>query len=274
MNHIMIDIETLGRAPDAVIVQIAAVQFDPMTGETGEEFSVNIDPVSCQEYGLKIHSETVLFWLEQSKEVHQRVFYAAKKQLKTALLMLTDFIISIEFETKERAIVWANSPSFDLEILKNAYRATQLREVWEFRNERDFRTISKLFPQIVENHERKGLAHNALDDCRNQIAILHKCYQKILLHEAPNTEGVPEISLIGLQNNLIADFNNLIALLKNSAQSDGSIIIDANELEEAIKEIREDITFVAAIIDPDTQKSLLDNESIKIDTYRYQDDGH
>ena len=83
-----------------------------------------------------------------------------------------------------------------------------------------------------------------------------------------------KISLIGLQNNIVADFNNLIELFRNSAQSDGSIIIDANELEETIKELREDITFVAAIIDPDTQKSLFDNKGIKIDTYHYRDDGH
>ena len=81
-----------------------------------------------------------------------------------------------------------------------------------------------------------------------------------------------EISLIGLQNNIVTDFNNLIRLIKNSAQSNDSIIIDANELEEAIKEMREDIMFIAAIIDPDTQESLLDNESIKIDTYHYKDD--
>lgn len=188
MNHIMVDIETLGRSPDAVIVQIAAVQFNPITGETGDEFCINVDAADSQKYGLKIYAETILFWLEQSREAHQSVFYGAKSQLKTALLELTDFIISVEFETKEKAIIWANSPSFDLEILKNAYRATQLKEVWEFRNERDFRTISKLFPIIIEAHERTGIAHDAISDCRNQIAILSKCFLRIF---TPNTEGVP-----------------------------------------------------------------------------------
>ena len=70
----MIDIETLGRTSNAVIVQIAAVAFDPMTGETDGEFCINLDPVDCQKNGLTIDAETVLFWLKQSNEAKTKVF--------------------------------------------------------------------------------------------------------------------------------------------------------------------------------------------------------
>lgn len=177
MNNIMIDIETLGRKNTSVIVQIAAVAFDPFTGETGAEFCVNISPEDCQTHGLTIDATTVVFWLEQSREAHQRVFYNSKSLLHQAITGFDIFCGEIA-ETKD-LIVWDNSPSFDVEILKNAFKVIGIEFPFLFRNERDFRTISKLFPDIAASHVRVGVAHDALDDCRNQIAILHKCYQRI-----------------------------------------------------------------------------------------------
>ena len=38
MNHLMIDLETMGNKPNAPIVSIGAVFFEPSTGELGDEF--------------------------------------------------------------------------------------------------------------------------------------------------------------------------------------------------------------------------------------------
>lgn len=178
LNHIMIDLETLGRKNTSVIVQIAAVAFDPYTGETGAEFCVNIDAENAQNWGLTIDAGTVLFWLEQSREAHQRVFYERKNTLHSAISQFREYASNL-VDSEEELIIWGNSPSFDVEILKNAFSVCNIIFPFQFRNERDFRTISKLFPDIAKTHERVGIAHDALDDCRNQIAILHKCYQNI-----------------------------------------------------------------------------------------------
>ena len=37
MQHVMVDIETLGTGPDAVIKSLGAVDFDPQTGEIGTD---------------------------------------------------------------------------------------------------------------------------------------------------------------------------------------------------------------------------------------------
>lgn len=42
MNHLMVDLETMGNGPYAPVISIGAVFFDLKTGETGEDFSVNI----------------------------------------------------------------------------------------------------------------------------------------------------------------------------------------------------------------------------------------
>jgi len=41
MQHVMIDLETLGTTPDAPIIAIGAVNFDIRTGKTGPDIKVN-----------------------------------------------------------------------------------------------------------------------------------------------------------------------------------------------------------------------------------------
>ncbi|EAZ1146628.1 3'-5' exoribonuclease, partial [Salmonella enterica] len=50
MNHLMVDLETMGNGPYAPVISIGAVFFDPNTGETGEDFSVNISLESSMRY--------------------------------------------------------------------------------------------------------------------------------------------------------------------------------------------------------------------------------
>lgn len=50
MNHLMVDLETMGNGPYAPVISIGAVFFDLKTGETGEDFSVNISLESSMRY--------------------------------------------------------------------------------------------------------------------------------------------------------------------------------------------------------------------------------
>ncbi len=45
-DHLMIDLETMGKNPDAPIISIGAIFFDPQTGDMGPEFSKTIDTVT------------------------------------------------------------------------------------------------------------------------------------------------------------------------------------------------------------------------------------
>ncbi|EOP2285770.1 RecE family exodeoxyribonuclease, partial [Escherichia coli] len=42
-DHLMLDLETMGKNPDAPIISIGAIFFDPQTGDMGPEFSKTID---------------------------------------------------------------------------------------------------------------------------------------------------------------------------------------------------------------------------------------
>ncbi|EGE1657327.1 exonuclease, partial [Escherichia coli] len=64
-HHLMIDLETMGKNPDAPIISIGAIFFDPQTGDMGPEFSKTID---LETAGGVIDRDTIKWWLKQSRE--------------------------------------------------------------------------------------------------------------------------------------------------------------------------------------------------------------
>ncbi|EFG9970480.1 exonuclease, partial [Escherichia coli] len=64
-DHLMIDLETMGKNPDAPIISIGAIFFDPQTGDMGPEFSKTIDLDTA---GGVIDRDTMKWWLKQSRE--------------------------------------------------------------------------------------------------------------------------------------------------------------------------------------------------------------
>ncbi|ELK8088092.1 3'-5' exoribonuclease, partial [Escherichia coli] len=63
--HLMIDLETMGKNPDAPIISIGAIFFDPQTGDMGPEFSKTIDLDTA---GGVIDRDVIKWWLKQSRE--------------------------------------------------------------------------------------------------------------------------------------------------------------------------------------------------------------
>ena len=174
MNNIMIDIETLSTEFDAVILSIAAVRFDLKTGDrSSEDLYIRIDKQSCADVGLKIDPDTIDWWLNQEDKARQEFLKNDDRSaLKEALKDLSNFIL----ETDK---VWSNGATFDLVILRSAYKACKLKLPWEFYNERDVRTLSDLIPTIKENEPFVGTKHNPLFDCMNQIKYCSKVYQQL-----------------------------------------------------------------------------------------------
>ncbi|EFL2384750.1 3'-5' exoribonuclease, partial [Escherichia coli] len=113
--HLMIDLETMGKNPDAPIISIGAIFFDPQTGEMGPEFSKTID---LETAGGVIDRDTIKWWLKQSREA-QSAILTDEIPLDDALLQLREFIDenSGEFFVQ----VWGNGATFDNVILRRSY---------------------------------------------------------------------------------------------------------------------------------------------------------
>ncbi|MEF9655134.1 exonuclease, partial [Escherichia coli] len=87
-DHLMIDLKTMGKNPDAPIISIGAIFFDPQTGDMGPEFSKTID---LETAGGVIDRDTIKRWLKQSREA-QSAIMTDEIPLDDALLQLREFI--------------------------------------------------------------------------------------------------------------------------------------------------------------------------------------
>lgn len=176
MSHIMLDIETLGKR-NCVIVSIGAVKFDVNHGYLEDEFYKEINLQSCIDLGLSINGNTLDWWFKQSPEAISRTF--GGKQRISIFSALMDFS---EFVTKDD-FLWARSPRFDCGVLEDAYVMAGLPIPWDFRKECDVRTIEWLNPKIKQEYKPVGIAHDALDDCRNQIIYTIDTLKSIKIEE-------------------------------------------------------------------------------------------
>ncbi|HBA7218223.1 TPA: exonuclease, partial [Escherichia coli] len=180
--HLMIDLETMGKNPDAPIISIGAIFFDPQTGDMGPEFSKTIDLDTA---GGVIDRDVIKWWLKQSREA-QSAIMTDEIPLDDALLQLREFIDenSGEFFVQ----VWGNGDNFDNVILRRSYERQGIPCPWRYCNDRDVRTIVELGKALDFDARTaipfEGERHNALDDARYQAKYISAIWQKLIPSQA------------------------------------------------------------------------------------------
>ncbi|MBC1013354.1 3'-5' exoribonuclease [Escherichia coli] len=181
-DHLMIDLETMGKNPDAPIISIGAIFFDPQTGDMGPEFSKTID---LETAGGVIDRDTIKWWLKQSREA-QSAILTNEIPLDDALLQFREFIAenSGEFFVQ----VWGNGANFDNVILRRSYERQGIPCPWRYNNDRDVRTMVAL-GLVIDFDARttipfEGERHNALDDARYQAKYVSAIWQKLIPSQA------------------------------------------------------------------------------------------
>ncbi|MHC4621550.1 MAG: 3'-5' exonuclease [Planctomycetota bacterium] len=170
----MIDLETLGKGQDALVLSIGAVIFDPETEEMGtNNFHKFCNPQSAINAGRTIDPDTILWWLSQSDDARKSLIEGTKQGVSWGWLLesFAEFV-------PEGAIVWGNGAAFDIAILENAYRQLGLPIPWKFRNVRDMRTVMDLAAPM-EKPKFEGTKHNALHDAVYQAVCVTEAYRKL-----------------------------------------------------------------------------------------------
>jgi DNA polymerase III epsilon subunit-like protein len=158
LDRVMVDIETLGLERGAAILSIGAVRFGP--GLLGDQYEGHISLSSAQEAGLEIDANTLEWWLDQDEQ--------AREQL-TKGIDIREVLRSFSEWYGDADEVWANSPSFDCELLEHAFEAVGMEAPWEFYDERDYRTVKTL--PVAPDTDHDGVEHDALDDAKHQAYV-------------------------------------------------------------------------------------------------------
>lgn len=172
MADLMIDIEGLGTGPDATILTIAAQSFDPVGSGYHERFYyARIDLES--QANRSIQQDTINWWATQPEQAKEEAFgEQGRIPLDQALDELAKFI----WQSK---LIWANGPTYDMNIIEHAYKSYGKSLPWQFYVVRDARTIYSLWPDLP----RPPTSHHALEDCRRQIDMLQATLKHLNIKE-------------------------------------------------------------------------------------------
>lgn len=161
----MLDLETLGKTSDAVILSIGAVPFD-MDGNMGEPFEA-FPTVEDQFKYRKIEWSTIQWWLEQEEGARKSIAeHGRSLSLSTYLSMFKEWC---EENLDEKFRVWANGASFDTAMLNHAFDQCGLSTPWSYRNQMDCRTMVYMSKISTRRYDPVGIKHDAVTDCKWQI---------------------------------------------------------------------------------------------------------
>jgi hypothetical protein len=168
----MIDIEGLATGPETTILTIAAQEFDPLDRDRfGRDYYVRVD-LESQE-GRTIEQGTIDWWATQPVAVRDEAF---SEQDRVPLGMALQGLHRMVWHARR---VWAQGPTYDMNILEHAFKSLQMPLPWKYYAVRDSRTVFALCPNL----ERYPASHHALEDCRRQILLLWDALESLNIKE-------------------------------------------------------------------------------------------
>jgi hypothetical protein len=174
LSDIMIDLETLATSPNAAVLTIGAVKFDPFSNELDspscEKFYVKVDIDSCDELELDVSNDTLEWWSKQSKEAQEEAFSTEDRiHVREAFNQLYKFCWGAKR-------VWSHGAAFDTVICENIFRKLNKAVPWSFWEVRDTRT---LFDLGIDPQRPPVLKHHALEDAWNQAVGVQNVFQRL-----------------------------------------------------------------------------------------------
>lgn len=168
-KHVMIDIETLSTENDAAIIAIGAVEFD--LDRILQERLWLINP---QLASGRRDISTLEWWATQNRETATKVWSGFERENVVAAELFNWMVPfhNADYGRAEGHWIWAGPSTFDLSILKTWYLSQNMILPWNWRNERDLTTLSRIANQLGIDYSGEKFdgfeAHNPLSDCIKQ----------------------------------------------------------------------------------------------------------
>lgn len=179
---LMLDIETLGKEPNTVILSLGAIIFDPYDSKKPITKTLYLHPDVDEQFaiGRSYDESTIQWWSTQPKEIQEEAFGNNDRvDVETFLNQLNKFMVGAER-------YWAQGPTFDMVILENLYGQLNRPIPWQFWKIRDSRTFLGSFEPFIKVERLE--AHNAIADCIYQAQRVQAAVQ--LLRQSGLNNGV------------------------------------------------------------------------------------
>ncbi len=169
-----VDIETGDTARTAALISIGLVLFDPYSQELGETYLCAIPPSSNDSAPRRTWSgSTMEFWSNNPAALAELATHP-QRTLQSFIREFNAFVAKHKPDC-----IWANSPTFDIAILRDLYESRGYSFPFPFYKERDVRTLKALLPKHLLP-ELDGTQHNALVDAIHEARLVQafttNCY--------------------------------------------------------------------------------------------------
>lgn len=173
-KHCMIDLETLAVSPNAVVLSLGAVHFNPFGNGYGDSlyFKISIDDQDKLE--REIDPNTLDWWAKQDPKIMEEAF---SQNDRISLVEAMDKFHKFAWNCDA---FWSHGATFDLVIIENIYRQLKKTLPWNYWQLRDTRTLFDLGfnPDMPQNSK-----HDALQDAIRQSVGVQNIYSKLKIKE-------------------------------------------------------------------------------------------
>jgi hypothetical protein len=173
-KHMMVDLETMAVSPDAVVLTLGAVHFNPYGNGYSDKLYLRFDLDDQDKLGREIDPNTLDWWSKQDPKVMEEAFSPDDR------VPLVDAMDQFHKFAWGCTAFWAHGSLFDIAILENLYRQLVRTPPWQYWQIRDTRTIFDLgwdpdMPQASK--------HDALQDAIRQSVGVQNIYSKLKIKE-------------------------------------------------------------------------------------------
>lgn len=174
---VMIDTETLGLNPDALVLQIGYCVADLDSGHYLVK-PVTLNLHNHEQPTRDIDAGTVRWWLQQDKKVFDSVFFPTEYR---SLADVKAELVGVVSSYGNNVTVWAKPAMFDLPLVKSLFACS----LWSHRKERDMQTVIAMLDPDRKLVPPNNMAHNAGADAAWQMDYL------LALAKVAKARGVP-----------------------------------------------------------------------------------
>lgn len=180
-KHLMLSLGIMSKQPNAAIIAIAAVPFEPLTGEIGKKQFYKIADLFKQiSFNRDVNKDIFLWWLSLPDNARNETIQVNVKTLPDILTQLNDFVA---LECYEPVQIWGNGCSLDNTILRNAFESYEIKPFWDQSYDRDVRTVVEIGRQIgmhPNNQPFIGIKYKMLDEAIHQAKYVSVIYSALL----------------------------------------------------------------------------------------------
>jgi hypothetical protein len=169
-KHLMVDLETMAVTPNAVVLTLGAVHFNPYGNGYGDKIYFRVDLDDQDKLGREIDPNTLEWWSKQDPAIMEEAFSEEDR------LPLAEAVDKFHKFAWGCDAFWSHGSIFDIAIIEDIYRQLNKTVPWQYWQIRDTRT---LFDLGFDPDMPKGGKHDALQDAIRQAVGVQTIYSKM-----------------------------------------------------------------------------------------------